>query len=82
MPQKRLHGGAIDASYSVEWQRKVYTAKNMKNKNKNIRSEKAHKRGDHNCRRVWKVHGNLSSVQGDQPWQKYDYRESGGLAGR
>ena len=40
------------------------------------------KKGEHNYRRDWEVHENLSTVPGDQPWQEYDYRESGGLAGR
>ena len=40
------------------------------------------RKGEHNYRRDWEVHGNLTTVPGDQPWQEYDYRESGGLAGR
>ena len=58
----------------IEWQRKLYTQK--------FRNEKTRrKRGEHNYRRDCEVHGNLSTVPGDQPWQEYDYRESGGLAG-
>ena len=44
---------------------------------------KKHIKGEsNNYRRDWKVHGNLSTVSGGQPWHEYDYRESGGLAGR
>ena len=45
-------------------------------------NENTHKRGEHNYRRDWEVHGNLSTVPGDQPWQEYYYRKSGGLAWR
>ena len=46
------------------------------------RNDKTHKMGEHNYRRDWEAHGNLSTVTGDQPWQEYDDRQSSGLAGR
>ena len=67
MPKQRLQGGSIGASYSVEWQRNVYTQERKAGTKRLIRKR------EHNYGRDWEVYGNLSTVPGDQPWQEYDY---------
>ena len=74
--QNNAYRGPKHASYNVEWQRKVYTKKKKTETRRHI------KRGDLNYRRDWEVHGNLSTISRDQPWQAYDGRQSVGLAGR